>query len=203
MEPSGPGRFEIHRKLGAGGMGVVYEAMDRRRNAIVALKKLRRVNGAALYRFKREFRSLARIAHPNLVSLFELVSSGEDWLFTMELVRGVSLLDYVRPGGGQHDASPGDARRWNRSADGGHGGLVHGNRQHRAGVYRQVHAPIGGRGRDAARESLSPHAAPARRGSCVPARPKQAPPRPEALQRARRGGDRPRRDLRLRGSSPS
>ena len=66
------------------------------RNEIVALKTLRRARAADLYRLKREFRSLADIAHPNLVSLYELVVEDTDCFFTMELVDGVNLVEYVR-----------------------------------------------------------------------------------------------------------
>src|SRR5207302_5179325 len=63
----------------------------------VALKLLRRASGRDLYRFKREFRALADIVHPNLVALHELHAAGGDWYFTMELVEGVSFIDWVRP----------------------------------------------------------------------------------------------------------
>src|SRR5437588_8141949 len=98
FEFSGTERFEVLRCLGAGGMGVVYEAYDRERQARVALKTLRSLSADGLLRFKREFRDFLDLAHPNLISLGELFSEGRDWFFTMELVDGISFLDYVRPG---------------------------------------------------------------------------------------------------------
>src|SRR5256714_2098899 len=93
----GAGRFEVRGTLGAGGAGVVYRAFDHQLQREVALKLLRRASGRDLYRFKREFRALADIVHPNLVALHELHAAGGDWYFTMELVEGVSFIDWVRP----------------------------------------------------------------------------------------------------------
>jgi hypothetical protein len=98
-DPSAPvptSRFTLQRRLGAGGMGVVYQAFDRDRGEVVALKTMRRVDPLALYRFKREFRALADLAHPNLVSLYELIAVGDLWFFTMELVPGSDFVGFVR-----------------------------------------------------------------------------------------------------------
>ena len=93
----GGGRFELRGTLGAGGAGVVYRAFDRELQREVALKQLRQASGRDLYRFKREFRALADIVHPNLVQLHELYATDDGWFFTMELVEGVSFIDWVRP----------------------------------------------------------------------------------------------------------
>ena len=91
-------RFDLRRHLGTGGMGVVYEAWDSERRELVALKKLLGGDPAAIYRLKKEFRSLVDLAHPNLISLYELIHEDGEWFFTMELVEGTDLISYVRPG---------------------------------------------------------------------------------------------------------
>ncbi|HUQ02159.1 MAG TPA: AAA family ATPase [Kofleriaceae bacterium] len=92
---AGSGRFELRRRLGQGGMGIVYEAFDRDRNARVALKTIHTRDAASLLRFKNEFRGLADITHPHLVALHELFAGDDGWYFTMELLDGVALDAYA------------------------------------------------------------------------------------------------------------
>src|SRR5262249_32988990 len=102
----GTARFKVVRCLGAGGMGVVYEAYDHERQARVALKTLRSLSADALLNFKREFRDFLDLTHPNLISLGELFSEGRDWFFTMELVEGWDFLQHVRPAPGGAGRAP-------------------------------------------------------------------------------------------------
>ncbi|MEM8933660.1 MAG: protein kinase, partial [Acidobacteriota bacterium] len=89
----GDDRFLVQRRLGSGAFGVVYEAYDRVEKALVALKVLRVADADALYRFKKGFRSLADLRHPNLVSFYELTIHEGIWFFSMELIAGRELTD--------------------------------------------------------------------------------------------------------------
>ncbi len=98
-QSSGPdliqGRFRVERRIGQGGMGVVYEATDlelERRVAIKLLSDQRLGDASALSRFRREARVLASFQHPNVVTIFDAGSlvNGQGFL-VMELLRGVSL----------------------------------------------------------------------------------------------------------------
>ena len=96
-EPAfGGERFELRKRLGEGSFGIVFEAWDRERDSRVALKALKSADAFALYNLKREFRTLADISHPNLVNLYELLSDGDQWFITMELVEGEDFFYYVR-----------------------------------------------------------------------------------------------------------
>jgi tetratricopeptide (TPR) repeat protein len=94
---TGTARFEVLRRVGVGGCGVVYEVFDKERGARAALKTLVHLEPEALYRFKKEFRTLSDARHPNLVQLRELATEGDLWFLTMEFVDGVDFSAYVRP----------------------------------------------------------------------------------------------------------
>jgi len=76
-------------------MGDVYRVFDPTTRRELALKILKFTYPRALHYFKREFRSVARLQHPNLVRLHDLHRDGGRYFFTMELVDGVDLYVYV------------------------------------------------------------------------------------------------------------
>lgn len=95
--PNLPG-YAVVEELGRGGMGVVYRAKHLRQNRDVALKTLLHISPIELQRFKQEFRALADIAHPNLAGLYDLLSDGTSWCFSMELLKAVDFVEYVWSG---------------------------------------------------------------------------------------------------------
>ena len=91
IDPVTDRRFELVRPLGEGATGAVFLALDRETGEHVALKKLFKLDQKSVLRFKREFRSLADIHHPNLVKLYDLHRGQEAWFITMEHVAGKDL----------------------------------------------------------------------------------------------------------------
>jgi hypothetical protein len=89
--------------LGSGGIGVVYEALDRETGATVAIKTLHAVTPDGLYRLKREFRLLQGLEHPNVCQHYELFEHGGNWFIAMECVRGEHILQAVRDELGDFD----------------------------------------------------------------------------------------------------
>lgn len=86
------GRYEIQQELGRGGMGVVYLARDVTLDRRIALKLLHaRHDQAAQARLLREAQVMARLAHPNVVPVFELGEWRGELYLTMELVDGLTL----------------------------------------------------------------------------------------------------------------
>lgn len=77
-------------------MGVVYDVWDLERQERLALKTLHKATPTDIREFKREFRTMASLSHPNLVALHELFCDDGLWFFTMELVSGKPLVDSKR-----------------------------------------------------------------------------------------------------------
>jgi CheY-like chemotaxis protein len=95
MSSPGAPRFKPIRLLGTGASGSVHLVFDEQLRTEVALKTLTLSSGTDLYRFKREFRALADVKHPNLVTLHELISDGASWFFSMEYVPGLPFDEYL------------------------------------------------------------------------------------------------------------
>jgi len=99
------GKYEILRTLGAGGMGVVWAARDPDLDREVAIKLLRAEHASPDLRTRllREARAMARLKHPNVLTVYEVASdSGRDFI-VMELVDGHSLDAWLRESPSQRD----------------------------------------------------------------------------------------------------
>jgi eukaryotic-like serine/threonine-protein kinase len=84
------GKYRIVLRLGRGGMGTVYKAVDQTLEREVAIKILNPdlADAEVLKRFRAEAVTLARLNHPNIATLYELTQHGDDLLMVMEFVRG-------------------------------------------------------------------------------------------------------------------
>jgi Tol biopolymer transport system component len=95
------GQYEILSKLGEGGMGEVYRARDPRLDRTVAIKVLSAQlagNADALARFEREAMSVAKLSHPNILSIFEFAHDGATSFVVTELVDGETLRTRLEGG---------------------------------------------------------------------------------------------------------
>ena len=90
-EPILVGRFTVERRIGGGGMGTVFLARDATLKRSVALKLLRQASPEAAQEMLREGQAAARLAHPNVVSVYEAGSTDEGVYLALELVEGESL----------------------------------------------------------------------------------------------------------------
>jgi eukaryotic-like serine/threonine-protein kinase len=85
-------RYRIGRKLGEGGMGVVYAAHDERLDRAVAIKRIRQgADEQERQRLWREARVAASVSHPNICQLYEIEEDGAELFLTMELLDGEPL----------------------------------------------------------------------------------------------------------------
>ncbi|HUS63713.1 MAG TPA: serine/threonine-protein kinase [Kofleriaceae bacterium] len=91
------GRYRIDRKLGAGGMGVVYAADDPELGRQVAVKVLRRgsTDPALRLRLAREAQAMARVSHPNVITVHDVGVVDGQLFVAMELVAGESLREWM------------------------------------------------------------------------------------------------------------
>ncbi len=94
------GHYQIRRKIGEGGMGVVYEGWDERLGRAVAIKTVREASksGDARSRLWREARSLARVSHPRVCQVFDVLEDGKDLFLVLEFLDGRSLADRIASG---------------------------------------------------------------------------------------------------------
>lgn len=92
------GPYRLDQLLGQGGMGAVYRAWDERLERWVAIKQIRpdsAENERARERFRREARASARLNHPSIVQIFDILESEDgDWI-VMELVEGRTLAELL------------------------------------------------------------------------------------------------------------
>ena len=98
--PTRLGHYAITRKLGQGGMGVVYEARDERLERTVALKTLPALSGdeTARKRLWREARAAASVNHPNICQIYEIGEDTAGLFIAMELLQGEPLSDQLQRG---------------------------------------------------------------------------------------------------------
>jgi serine/threonine protein kinase len=91
------GRFTVLRKLGQGGMGVVYVGLDERLGREVAIKLLRARKGELdQARLVREAQVMARLSHPNVVRIYEIGDEDGAPFIVMELVDGITLKQWLK-----------------------------------------------------------------------------------------------------------
>src|SRR5437016_5267729 len=93
------GPYRIVRKLGEGGMGVVYAAEDERLHHAVAIKTMRdATDPSTRERLFREARAAASLNHPNVCQLFDIGEESGTPFLVMELLEGKSLADRLKEG---------------------------------------------------------------------------------------------------------
>ena len=99
-DPVRIGRFAVLRRIGEGGMGVVYSAYDDELERKVAIKLVRPELGLdhAQIRIRREAQAAARLSHPNVVSVYEIGEHEGRLFVAMEFVRGQTLRQWLRGG---------------------------------------------------------------------------------------------------------
>jgi serine/threonine protein kinase/tetratricopeptide (TPR) repeat protein len=100
MAPERIGPYRVVEKLGQGGMGVVFSALDERLSRSLAIKVIRGQGGgdSAVKRFWREARSAAAVNHPNICQIYEVGEHEGQLFIAMERLEGESLGDRLERG---------------------------------------------------------------------------------------------------------
>ncbi|MDF3297125.1 Stk1 family PASTA domain-containing Ser/Thr kinase [Streptomyces tropicalis] len=96
------GRYRVDARIAVGGMATVYRALDTRLDRVLALKVMHpslAADGSFVERFIREAKSVARLAHPNVVQVFDQGTDGSYVYLAMEYVAGCTLRDVLRERG--------------------------------------------------------------------------------------------------------
>ncbi|MFD7070228.1 Stk1 family PASTA domain-containing Ser/Thr kinase [Streptomyces sp. NPDC059913] len=96
------GRYRVDARIAVGGMATVYRAMDTRLDRVLALKVMHptlAADATFVERFIREAKSVARLAHPNVVAVFDQGAQGQYVYLAMEYVAGCTLRDVLRDRG--------------------------------------------------------------------------------------------------------
>ena len=88
-------RYRIIRQLGKGGMGAVYEAVDQRLDATVALKEAFSVDEALRRQFEQEARLLAQLHHPALPRVSDYFTDGDRAFLVMQFISGADLAEII------------------------------------------------------------------------------------------------------------
>lgn len=92
------GRYEILEKIGSGGMSVVYKAKCHTLNRLVAIKVLKEEFASDenfVSKFKMEAQAAARLSHPNIVNVYDVVDEENLHYIVMELIEGITLKSYI------------------------------------------------------------------------------------------------------------
>jgi len=91
------GKYRVLDKIGRGGMGTVYKAVDETLHREVAIKVLNaELNDPEVAkRFRSEAITVARLSHPGIATIYELFEHGSEWLMVMEFVRGETLENMI------------------------------------------------------------------------------------------------------------
>ncbi|MFH0887667.1 MAG: DUF874 family protein [Planctomycetota bacterium] len=89
------GKYLLEKKLGQGGMGVVYLASDAILKRQVALKIMLLKSEEMIERFTREAQAMAKLKHPNIIQVYEVGTADKCHYFTMDYIKGASLEDFI------------------------------------------------------------------------------------------------------------